>query len=90
MAALDTLWPDADIAGPRKVHVVELIDAIKLRLCDRARKNGERYESPFERVARKATGVGPRKEPEPSKPLESQGKTALQLAHEEAKARMRR
>lgn len=94
MNKLDELWPDSEQFGPRKVHIVELIDAIKLRLIQQAEKNANRYESAFERAAKKITGTTrdlsktkPQlKPPEPAKPAE---KTAMQLAHEAAQSRMR-
>jgi hypothetical protein len=91
MNALDNLWPDHDMHGPRKVHIVELIDAIKLRLIQCAERNANRHETPFEKAAKKVTGstavIAPREEP--SREVVSTGKSAMQLAHEEAKARMR-
>ncbi len=91
MNKLDQLWPDSEPHGPRKVHIVELFDAIKLRLVERARKNAERYESPFEKAAKKITGTT-RDVSKPVAPaaIPPEGKTAMQLAHEEAKSRMRR
>lgn len=85
---LDQLWPDSDLHGPRKVHIVELIDAMKLRLYQIAEKNANKYESPFEIAARKITGTNKRV-PAPAQTPEPQGKSAMQLAHEAAKARMK-
>ncbi len=90
MAKLDELWPDSEIHGPRKVHIVELIDAIKLKLAMVADKNASRYESPFERAAKKITGVSlqqPSRQVQKDEPPPQQ-KTAMQQAHEAARARM--
>ncbi len=90
MTKLDELWPDSEPHGPRKVLIVELIDAIKLRLIMQAEKNSARYESPFEKAAKKITGY---KEPIPRKEQVKEdstgGKTAMQTAHEAAKARIK-
>lgn len=85
MKALDELWPDDDRFGPRKVHIVELIDGIKLRLTQRAEANLNRYVSPFEKAASKLMGPAPALPPREAGPME--GKTAMQLAHEQAQAR---
>lgn len=91
MTKLDVLWPDSDQFGPRKVHVVELIDAIKLKLAMVAEKNMTRYESPFEKAAKKITGVSSASVTRPKAPApETESKTAMQLAHEQAQSRMRR
>lgn len=90
--ALDTLWPDHELHGPRKVHIVELIDAIKLRLVERAEKNASRYESVFDKAAKKITGAklarpqhgDDSKNQTPGGP----SKSAMQEAHEAAQARM--
>ncbi len=92
MSALDTLWPETDMHGPRKVHIVELIDGIKLGLVKRAEKNASLYESPFEKAAKKITGTArdiARPKP-PTTAVVAEGKTAMQLAHEQAQSRMRR
>lgn len=89
MSKLDELWPDSEIHGPRKVHMVELIDAIKLRLIFRAEKNASRYESAFEKAAKKITGLDKMPQSKPPIP-EPPGKTAMQIAHEAAQARMKR
>jgi hypothetical protein len=90
MIALDTLWPDGE-APPRKVHVVELIDGIKLKLAAMAEKNANRYESPFESAARRVTGHAkiPLRDERPPPPQDTGTKSAMQLAHEAAKARMK-
>lgn len=89
--ALDTLWPDAEQFGPRKVHVVELIDAIKLKLAMVAEKNASKYESPFQKAANKITGGAPVARPKhENTSAVPETKSAMQLAHEEAKARMKR
>lgn len=92
LVALDQLWPDAEPHGPRKVHIVELIDAIKLKLVMVAEKNASRYESPFEKAAKKITGTTATAvtRPRVDAPVVSADKTAMQLAHEQAQARMRR
>lgn len=91
MNKLDELWPEADIHGPRKVHIVELLDAIKLRLVARAEKNANKYESPFERAAKKITGSEkPVIRPKIGSPAAPEGKTAMQLAHEAAQARIKK
>lgn len=85
MIALDQLWPDTERFGPRKVHIVELLDAIKLRLVQKAEKNLDKYAGPFERAAEKIMG-----KPAATKPTEMEpatGKTAMQMAHEAAQAR---
>jgi hypothetical protein len=92
MSALDHLWPDHDIHGPRKIHLVELIDGIKLKLIARAEKNATKYEGAFEKAARKITGSKwePPKSKE-EKPIEANvGKSQMQLAHEAAQARIRK
>ncbi len=93
MNKLDELWPDTEIHGPRKVHIVELIDAIKLKLSMVAEKNATRYESPFEKAAKKITGVDKlsrQPERQPPKVEAAQQKTTMQLAHEAAQSRMKR
>lgn len=102
MAALDKIWPDGLPPGsgeiPSKIHIVELIDAIKLRLHSQAERNVNRYESPFERAAKKITGLTAREKAERALqakldaaiPSEPTGKSAAQLAHEQAQARIRR
>lgn len=85
---LDKLWPEGERFGPRKVHIVELLDAIKLRLVQRAETNANRYETPFEKAAAKITGAG-KMMPAPA-PDATAGRTSMQQAHEEAKARMKR
>lgn len=92
MQALDTLWPDSEQFGPRKVHIVELIDAIKLRLIARAEKNANRYESPFEKAAKKITGSTDKFEAQAQKSQQPAitGKSAMQLAHEAAQTRIKR
>lgn len=94
MTKLDQLWPDGDPTGPRKIHIVELMDAIKLRLAERARKNLEKYESPFERAAKKITGTqtdfSKVKQDKQQALVPDGSKTAMQLAHEAAQQRMRR
>lgn len=101
MAALDAIWPDGLPPGssgiPSKVHVVELIDAIKLRLHAQAERNVNRYESPFERAAKKITGVTAREKAERAVQAKMEqvapeitGKSAAQIAHEQAQARIRR
>lgn len=99
MTKLDVLWPDSELHGPRKVHIVELIDAIKLKLAMVAEKNMTRYESPFEKAAKKITGTSVKPTVRPSDQFGSQqdqkseqqmNKTAMQMAHEQAQARMRR
>lgn len=101
MKALDELWPDHLPPGsaeiPDKKNMVELIDAIKLRLHRQAEKNLDRYESPFERSAKKITGITAREKAErdlqaklaSATPEPAGGKSAMQLAHEEAQRRMR-
>ncbi len=96
--ALDTLWPDSEQFGPRKIHIVELIDGIKLKLAAKAEKNATKYESPFEKAARKITGTTrdvtrpttPREEAMGAAPNTGQSKSAMQLAHEAAQARMKK
>ena len=92
--ALDALWPDHELHGPRKVHIVELIDAIKLRLIDRADKNASKYESIFDKAAKKLTGskspYRPAAKEEPSQAAAGPEKSAMQIAHEAAQARMKR
>lgn len=90
LKALDVLWPDGqDMHPPRKVHVVELIDAIKLRLTQVAERNMTRYESPFEKAAKKITGVDLRSQPKPILQAAIDGKSELQTAHEAMRARIR-
>lgn len=92
MIALDELWPENE-APPRKVHIVELIDGIKLKLAQIAAKNADRYESPFEKSAKKIMGTdkfaGGGKKPPIEAPQPST-KTTMQLAHEAAKARIQK
>lgn len=91
LSHLDSLWPDAETHGPRKVMIVELIEAIKLKLCMIAEKNMTRYESPFDKAARKITGtqIKPKVSPPETKPPVTGDKTSMQLAHEAAQARIR-
>lgn len=92
MAALDKSWPDGS-AAPAKVHIVEIIDGIKLRLIQTAEKNMNRYESPFDKAARKATGLdkkAPLPHTQPQEQVPGGAKTAMQLAHEAAQNRVRR
>lgn len=88
MNKLDELWPDADPHGPRKVHIVELMDATKLRLVGMAERNATRYQSPFERAAERI--VGPKKAPKVLETVAPTGKTEMQMAFEAAQARIRR
>lgn len=94
MASLDQLWPDSEIHGARKVHIVELIDGIKLGLIKRAEKNINKYESPFEKAAKKITGTGRDfakiQATTDATIAGTPSKTAMQLAHEAAQARMKR
>lgn len=95
LSALDKQWPDNEPPGsgntPNKVHVVELIEGIKLKLSMLAEKNMTRHESAFDRAARKITGGHHLPTtPDPVKPPELNQKTAMQLAHEAAQARMKR
>jgi hypothetical protein len=92
MNHLDHMWPDSEPHGPHKVNIVELIDAIKLRLIQRAEKNASRYESPFERAARKITGTPSPKAATMPKQEESptNTKSAMQLAFEASRDRMRK
>jgi hypothetical protein len=93
LCALDELWPDAEPFGkPRKVQVVELIDGIKLRLIQRADANMNRYISPFEKAAGKLLGPSPsRTMPLDTPPAATpEGKTAMQTAMEDARARISR
>lgn len=91
MQKLDVLWPDNLPPGsgeiPNKIHVIELLDAMKLRMAQVAERNTHRHETAFERAAKKITGGNkpiskPAPEPEASK-------TATQMAYEAAKARMK-
>jgi hypothetical protein len=84
MVSLDALWPDSDRHGPRKVHIVELIDSIKLKLIQRAEKNSNRYESPFETAAKKITG----EKGIPETGIMDNGKTEMQIKLDEARARI--
>ncbi len=88
--ALDTLWPDSDQHGPRKIHIVELLDAIKLRLIQRAEKNASRYESAFEKAAKKITGSRPKFESAKGEVVQEPAKSAMQIAHEASQARIRK
>jgi hypothetical protein len=94
MNALDHLWPDSEPHGPRKVHIVEIIDGIKLKLVQRAEKNASKYESPFEKAAKKITGTTAKFEPRPGhqspKAEMPSEKTAMQIAHEAAQSRMKK
>lgn len=87
MVALDQLWPDDDRYGPRKVHIVELIDAIKLRLIQRAEANINQYVSPFEKAAKKIMGT----QAVPSAPApvpQQDSKSAMHQAMEQARKRI--
>lgn len=90
LVALDQLWPENEMHGPRKIHIVELIEAIKLKLAMTAEKNASRYESPFEKAAKKITGTSMAPKPRPEQAPAEQGKSAMQLAHEAAQARMKK
>ncbi len=90
LVALDQLWPDSDRFGPRKVHIVELIDAIKLRLIQRAEANISRYVSPFERAATKIMGKPPAPTAGPVSTMPPEGKSAMHVAMEEARGRIAR
>ncbi len=59
LAQLDTLWPDTERYGCRKIHVVELLDGIKLKLYMKAEKNAQTGISSFEQAARRVTGYDP-------------------------------
>lgn len=93
LAALDKEWPDNEPVGsgaiPTKKQVVELIEGIKLRLAQTAEDNLNRHDSPFERAAKKIMGTPAKAPVEAPKPPELNQKTAMQLAHEAAQARMR-
>lgn len=86
---LDSLWPDSEPFGPRKVHIVELIEAMKLRMHQVAQKNLVKSENAFERAARKITNSQrelPRvKDPEPI----IEQKSEMQIAHEKRRAERR-
>lgn len=92
MRHLDTLWPEGDERGPRKVDIVELLEGIKLRLVQVAEKNAEAQESAFEKAARKITGAVSKPASEPHvKPhdMSQNAKSAMQLAHEAAQSRIK-
>lgn len=82
---LDKLWPDTDQFGPRKVHLVELVDGIRLKLHQVAESNLRRNESAFEKAARKITNskkeLPKLKAPEPI----PEAKSDMQIAHEKAR-----
>lgn len=59
LAQLDKLWPETERYGCRKIHVVELLDGIKLKLYMRAEKNAQSNLSAFELAARRVTGYDP-------------------------------
>jgi len=61
MNGLDHLWPDSDRFGPRKVHMVELLDGIKLKLIQTAEANALKHVSAFQAAARKITGYDPKR-----------------------------
>lgn len=86
---LDNLWPDHEQFGPRKIHLVELIEGIKLRLHQIAESNVRKSESVYERAARRITNSQkevPRvKEPEPI----VEAKSEMQIAHEKSRAARR-
>ncbi len=95
LGMLDALWPEGERYGPRKVHIVELIDAIKLRLIQRAEKNAARSENGFERAAARITGVGhykapPEKELKPIPDAPPEAVSPMEQAHRDAQARMAR
>ena len=95
MRMLDELWPEGERYGPRKVHIVELIDAIKLRLIQRAEKNASQSENVFERAAARITGVSQYKAPAdtPLKPIPdapAETISPMEQAHRDAQARMAR
>ncbi len=86
MTKLDDLYPEPD-SRPRKVHVIELLDAIKLRLAQRAEKNADRYQSPFEKAASKITGHKPAIPK--SEDLQPVPPGPMQAAYEAAKSRIK-
>lgn len=59
LAKLDVLWPETERYGCRKVHLVELLDTLKLALYKRADKNATSHISAFEKAARKLMGQDP-------------------------------
>lgn len=90
MGKLDVLWPDTEQWGPRKVHIIELIDAIKLRLVQAAEKNATGERTAFERAAERVMGVKDVKIGEP-KPLAEEPvskSTPMEQAYREAQARI--
>ena len=94
MQILDKFWPDHLPPGsgeiPNKVSIVELFDAIRLRLNQIAEKNATRMDSPFEKAAKRIKGHSSVAAPKPPLHDDPTAKTAMQIAHEEARARMRR
>jgi hypothetical protein len=93
LLALDVLWPDHDQFGPRKVHVVEIIEGIKLKLHQLAQENNVRSENSFMRAARKITNSPkelPRvKEPEPVPEQKSEMQLKFEKAREDRRNRMK-
>lgn len=59
LSKLDVLWPETERYGCRKVHLVELLDTLKLALYKRADKNATSHISAFEKAARKIMGQPP-------------------------------
>jgi len=80
---LDKQWPEGESA-PRKVHIVELIDGIRLKLHLVAKNNLAQHESAFERSARKITNT--QKEPRLEEPEAlTEAKSEMQVKFEKAR-----
>lgn len=65
ISKLDILWPETERYGCRKVHIVELLDTLKLSLYKRADKNATSHISAFEKAARKLMGQDPERGRDP-------------------------
>ena len=83
MGQLDNLWPDSERYGPRKVHIVELLDSVRLRLYQKAESNATKNISAFEAAARRVTGykpttlTAPQLEATPFEPFEKAAHAAM-------------
>lgn len=82
---LDSQWPDSETFGPRKVHIVELIDGIRLGLHEVAKNNMARNDSAFEKAARKITNSKRELPKEPVVEQVPEVKSDMQIAFEKAR-----
>lgn len=89
---LDSLWPDSDKFGPQKVHIVELIEGVRLMLHKVARDNLGKSESAYQKAARRITNsplvLPSLKEPEPVPDAKTDAQVSFEKAREARRNRI--